>query len=100
MEYITLGKTGLKVSRLGFGGIPIQRVDAATTKELVKDMYFSISASHVSKQLLGVVSYNDRINFTFTRNFVENDFERAFIRELTDNGVKLTVQSNYWEKKL
>ena len=38
MEYITLGKTGLKVSRLGFGGIPIQRVDAATTKELVKDM--------------------------------------------------------------
>ena len=38
MEYITLGKTDLKVSRLGFGGIPIQRVDAATTKELVKDM--------------------------------------------------------------
>lgn len=38
MEYITLGKTGLKVSRLGFGGIPIQRVDTATTKELVKDM--------------------------------------------------------------
>jgi len=38
MEYITLGKTGLKVSRLGFGGIPIQRVDAETTKALVKDM--------------------------------------------------------------
>lgn len=26
METITLGKTGLKVSKLGFGGIPIQRV--------------------------------------------------------------------------
>lgn len=38
MEYITLGKTGLKISRLGFGGIPIQRVDAATTKELVQAM--------------------------------------------------------------
>lgn len=38
MEYITLGKTGLKVSRLGFGGIPIQRVDAETTRALVKDM--------------------------------------------------------------
>ena len=34
MEYVTLGKTGLKIARLGFGGIPIQRVDAATTKEL------------------------------------------------------------------
>lgn len=26
MEYTTLGNTGLKVSRLGFGGIPIQRI--------------------------------------------------------------------------
>ena len=38
MDYVTLGKTGLKISRLGFGGIPIQRVDAAVTKELVKAM--------------------------------------------------------------
>ena len=40
MEYVTLGKTGLKIARLGFGGIPIQRVDAATTKELfvIKDL--------------------------------------------------------------
>lgn len=38
MEYVTLGKTGLRIARLGFGGIPIQRVDAATTKELVKAM--------------------------------------------------------------
>lgn len=38
MEYVTLGKTGLKISRLGFGGIPIQRVDAATTKELIRSM--------------------------------------------------------------
>ena len=38
MEYTTLGKTGLKISRLGFGGIPIQRVDAETTKSLIKTM--------------------------------------------------------------
>ncbi len=38
MQYVTLGKTGLTISRLGFGGIPIQRVDAAVTKELVKAM--------------------------------------------------------------
>lgn len=35
MEYRTLGKTGLKVSRMGFGGIPIQRIDAEGTKALV-----------------------------------------------------------------
>ena len=38
MEYVTLGKTGLKISRLGFGGIPIQRVDASATKTLIQSM--------------------------------------------------------------
>ena len=35
MEYMTLGKTGLKISRMGFGSIPIQRIDAAGTKKNV-----------------------------------------------------------------
>ena len=35
MEYRILGKTGLKISRMGFGGIPIQRTDAESTKELI-----------------------------------------------------------------
>ena len=38
MEYRTLGKTGLKISRLGFGGIPIQKVDKETTRTLVQSM--------------------------------------------------------------
>lgn len=38
MEYRTLGKTGLKVSRMGFGGIPIQRIDAEGTKALMQEM--------------------------------------------------------------
>ena len=35
MEYRVLGKTGLKISRLGLGGIPIQRIDAEGTKKLI-----------------------------------------------------------------
>ena len=35
MEYRMLGKTGLQISRMGFGGIPIQRIDAEGTKELM-----------------------------------------------------------------
>lgn len=38
MEYKTLGKTGLKISKLGFGGIPIQKVNVATTRELIVAM--------------------------------------------------------------
>ncbi len=66
MNYITLGKTGLKISRLGFGGIPIQRVDAATTKELVTSMVekginyidtargYTVSESYLGEALEGV----------------------------------------------
>lgn len=36
MEYTILGKTGLRVSRMGFGGIPIQKVDASVTRKLME----------------------------------------------------------------
>lgn len=38
MEYRILGKTGMKVSRLGFGGIPIQRIDAEGTRALMHQL--------------------------------------------------------------
>ena len=38
MEYRILGKTGLKVSAMGFGGIPIQRIDAAGTRVLMEKL--------------------------------------------------------------
>ena len=36
MQYVSLGSTGLKVSRLGFGGIPVQRIDQPRTRELLE----------------------------------------------------------------
>ena len=36
MQYRILGKTGLKISRMGFGGIPIQRTDAESTVKLMR----------------------------------------------------------------
>ena len=38
MEYRILGKTGLKIYRLGFVGIPIQRIDAEGTKVLMHQL--------------------------------------------------------------
>ena len=38
MEYRILGKTELKISRLGFGGIPIQKIDAEGTKKLIGEL--------------------------------------------------------------
>ena len=38
MEYRILGKTGLSISRLGFGGIPIQKIDAEGTRTLIREL--------------------------------------------------------------
>lgn len=35
MKYTTLGKSGLTVSVIGLGGIPVQRIDQAATKKLI-----------------------------------------------------------------
>ena len=38
MEYVSFGSTGETVSRVGFGGIPIQRIDAEGTKKLFEKL--------------------------------------------------------------
>ena len=66
MEYRELGKTGLKISTLGFGGIPIQRIDAAGTKVLMKQLVeagvnyidtargYTVSESYLGEALEGI----------------------------------------------
>ena len=60
MEYRILGKTGLKISRMGFGGIPIQRIEAQGTKALMQQLaeagvnYIDTARGYtVSEQFLG-----------------------------------------------
>ena len=60
MEYRVLGKTGLTISRMGLGGIPIQRIDAEGTKKLVYQLmeagvnYIDTARGYtVSEQYLG-----------------------------------------------
>ena len=66
MEYRILGKTGLKISTLGFGGIPIQRIDAAGTTALMEQLVeaginyidtargYTVSESYLGEALEGI----------------------------------------------
>lgn len=60
MQYISLGRTGLKVSRVGFGGIPIQRIDQEKANELINALiehevnYIDTARGYtVSEELIG-----------------------------------------------
>jgi len=72
MEYTVLGKTGLKISRMGFGGIPIQKVDASVTRTLMEKLveygvnYIDTARGYtVSEQFLGEAL--DGIRYKFVR---------------------------------
>lgn len=60
MEYITFGKTGLSISRVGFGGIPIQKNDAYSSRALIRFLveqgvnYIDTARGYtVSEELIG-----------------------------------------------
>lgn len=70
MEYRELGRTGLRISRLGFGGIPIQRIDAEGVKSLVRRLseaginYIDTARGYtVSEEYLGYALEGMRDNF-------------------------------------
>ena len=39
MRYVDLGKTGLRISEIGFGGIPIIRLDKETAVKVLRRAY-------------------------------------------------------------
>lgn len=98
MEYVTLGKTGLKISRLGFGGIPIQRVDAETTKELMNALveeginYIDTARGYtVSEEFLGYALEGIRDKFVLatksmsrTKETMAADIETSLKNMRTD----------------
>ena len=91
MEYTTLGKTGLKISRMGFGGIPIQRFDAEGTKKLMQQLaeegvnYIDTARGYtVSEEYLGYALEGIRDKFVIatksmarTREAMAADIEKS-----------------------
>ena len=82
MEYVTLGKTGLRISRTGFGGIPIQRVDAAEAAALLDAVqaaginYIDTARGYtVSEELIGQAIEGRRDKFVLATKSMARDRE-------------------------
>ena len=82
MEYVTLGKTGLKVSRVGLGGIPIQRIDAEAAKKLLDAVeaaginYIDSARGYsVSEELIGQAIEGRREKFVLATKTMSRDKE-------------------------
>ncbi len=99
MEYIDLGNTGLKVSRLGFGGIPIQRITQEEATALIHKLpdygvnYIDTARGYtVSEEYLGVAMEGIRDKFVLatksmarTKEAMEKDIETSLKNLRTDH---------------
>ena len=99
MEYTNLGNTGLKVSRLGFGGIPIQRITQEEATALIRKLpeyginYIDTARGYtVSEEYLGIAMEGIRDKFVLatksmarTREAMEKDIETSLKNLRTDH---------------
>ena len=98
MEYTTLGKTGLNISRMGFGGIPIQKVDVPAVRALMEAMrdrgvnYIDTARGYtVSEAYIGEALEGMREHFVLatksmarTKEAMEKDIETSLKNLRTD----------------
>ena len=82
MQYVELGKTGLKCAVVSFGGIPIQRSDAANTVEVVDALekhgmnYIDTARGYtVSEEYLGRALKGRREKFILATKSMARDYE-------------------------
>ena len=99
MEYRILGKTGLKISRMGFGGIPIQKIDEEGTRKLLHEMmemgvnYIDSARGYtVSEQYIGYGLEGIRDKFVLatksmarTKEAMAEDIEKSLHNLRTDH---------------
>ena len=113
MNYVTLGKTGLKASVLSFGGIPIQRADAANTMAVVDKLeeyginYIDTARGYtVSEEYLGAALEGRRDKFILATKSMSrdkasmaNDVETS-LKNLRTNHIDLYQLHNLPEKDI
>lgn len=98
MEYRILGKTGLKISRMGFGGIPIQKIDAEGTKVLMHRLmdegvnYVDTAKAYtVSEGYLGYALEGIRENFVLASKSMSRT-KTAMAKDIADSLEKLRTE--------
>ena len=81
MQYRILGKSGLQISRLGFGGIPIQKTNAQQTKKMMQALldagvnYIDTARGYtVSEEYLGEALEGIREHFVLATKSMSRDY--------------------------
>ena len=98
MKYVELGKTGMNVSVISFGGIPIQRKDADNTVQVVDVLekagvnYIDTAKAYsVSEEYLGNALKGRRDKFFLASKSMSRDYA-GMKRDVEDSLAKLQTE--------
>ncbi len=64
----------------------------------VTNVFFDLSASYNGVKNVGICSYLDKLNISFSRSIIETGIEQKFFNFLAQQGLDVEIISNYWEK--
>ncbi len=81
------------LSNLGVVNLP------QSVKPYVEDLFFILGTSFSCKNHMAVITYNNNVNITFSREIVESQLEKMFFTELSKQ-MNVEIISNYWEDEL
>ncbi len=80
-----------------FSNLGIAQLPESMAKH-VKRIGFVLNTKKDNPSNMAVVTYNGRLNISFSRSIMDNDIERFFVRYLTEKlGISVEVRSNFWE---
>ena len=96
---LVYSRVGECLQTIIFSNLGLVNLPESVSKH-VNMMTFAITPTFSCGHQVGALGFNGKLYITFSRNFVETSIEKSFVRQLTQNGVKVKVHSNYWESKL
>ena len=79
------------ISNLGKVAIPEKM------ESLISHYQFVITPSDDTPKTASVVSFKDTLCLSFISKFVEREYETAFFRVLSENGLTMQIEANNWE---
>ncbi len=89
--YVIIGHRPSTISLTNFGPIELPK----TMVPYVKGFEFNLASGH--KPGVAVNTYHGKTKIIFNRPYRETDLERFFIRQLSDEGLHVTIDTNHWQ---
>lgn len=87
------GKSKKTATLSNFGVLDIPQ----SMQQHIESASFSISSNATTPLSLSIISCSGKVCITFTRRITDTQIERLFAKRLTDDGIEVSVTSNFWE---